>query len=199
MRVRINFDFEISPRVKRVLKIGACAGIVLGASVAYATVPNTFMDGDVLSAQKMNDNFTSLDTRVTKLEAPPVTLEQQSTSALAGTLGTPLVYTNAKITLTPGTWLIEASATVSTTNNADSVALSLYDVTGGADVPTSAGPINQGAGVGLTFPLTTSKILTVAANTDIEMKASQNGSSTINFNFTGNLTAAHRLSAVRVR
>jgi hypothetical protein len=199
MRVRINIDFEISPRVKRALKIGACAAIVLGASVAYAAVPNTFTDGDALSAQKMNDNFTSLDTRLTKLEAPPVTLEQQSTSALVGTLGAPLVYTNAKITLTPGTWLIEASTTVFTTSNGDSVALSLYDATAGADVPSSAGPINQGAGVGLSFPLTTSKIMTVAANTDIEMKASPNGSSTINFNFTGNLTAAHRLSAVRLR
>jgi hypothetical protein len=69
MRVRINIDFEVSPRVKRALKIALPALVVLGASVAYASVPNTFKDGDALSAQTMNDNFNSLDTRVAKLEA----------------------------------------------------------------------------------------------------------------------------------
>jgi hypothetical protein len=69
MRVRINIDFEVSPRVKRALRIAVPALVILGASVAYAAVPNTFKDGDALSAQTMNDNFTALDQRLAKVEA----------------------------------------------------------------------------------------------------------------------------------
>jgi hypothetical protein len=67
--MRIHIDFEISPRAKRALKVTAAAVIVLGGSAALAGVPNTFKSGDSLSAQTMNDNFTSLDTRLAKLEA----------------------------------------------------------------------------------------------------------------------------------
>jgi hypothetical protein len=74
--MRIRIEFELSPRQKRILRLGAAAFVVLGASVVYAGVPNTFKDGDTLSAQTMNDNFTSLDTRIAKLEA----LEMKLTS-----------------------------------------------------------------------------------------------------------------------
>ncbi|HEX4515208.1 MAG TPA: hypothetical protein VH054_16795 [Polyangiaceae bacterium] len=67
--MRIRVDFEVSSRAKRALKIIAAAVVVLGASVALANVPNTFKDGDPLAAQTMNDNFTSLDQRLAKLEA----------------------------------------------------------------------------------------------------------------------------------
>jgi hypothetical protein len=69
MRVQIHIDFEISPRVKRALKIGIPAAVILAGGVVYANVPNTFKDGDALSAQTMNDNFTALDTRLAKVEA----------------------------------------------------------------------------------------------------------------------------------
>ena len=67
--MRIHIDFVIPQRVKRILKIGAPLAVVLAASVVYANVPNTFKDGDLLSAQPMNDNFSSLDQRIAKLEA----------------------------------------------------------------------------------------------------------------------------------
>jgi len=67
MRVRI--DFELSPRVKRALRLGVPIAIVLIGGVALAGVPHTFSDGDVLSAQTVNDNFSSLDSRLAKLEA----------------------------------------------------------------------------------------------------------------------------------
>ena len=70
MRVKIHIDFEVPQRVKRALKIGVPVAIVLaGGGIVYANVPNTFKDGDALSAQTMNDNFTSLDTRLAKLES----------------------------------------------------------------------------------------------------------------------------------
>lgn len=68
MRVQIHIDFEVPPRVKRAMKIAAPVLVLLVGGVVYANVPNTFKDGDALSAQTMNDNFTSLDTRLSKLE-----------------------------------------------------------------------------------------------------------------------------------
>jgi hypothetical protein len=69
MRVRFNIDFELSPRVKRALRLAVPAVIVLGASAAYASVPSTFKDGDALSAQALNDDFGALDQRLAKLES----------------------------------------------------------------------------------------------------------------------------------
>jgi hypothetical protein len=68
MRVHIDFDINSSPRVKRALIVGVPIAIVLASSIVYGGVPNTFKDGDVLSAQAMNDDFASLDTRIAKLE-----------------------------------------------------------------------------------------------------------------------------------
>jgi hypothetical protein len=69
MRVRFNVDFELSPRAKRVLRFMLPVLVMLVSAVVYAGVPNTFKDGDTLSAQPMNDNFASLDQRLTKLES----------------------------------------------------------------------------------------------------------------------------------
>jgi hypothetical protein len=69
MRIRINIDHEISPRAKRVLKLAVPVCILLVGGVALAGVPHTFADGDALSAQAMNDIFSNLDTRLSKLEA----------------------------------------------------------------------------------------------------------------------------------
>jgi hypothetical protein len=67
MRVRI--EFELSPRVKRALRIAAPIAVVLLGGVALAGVPHTFNNGDPLSAQAMNDNFANLDSRLAKVES----------------------------------------------------------------------------------------------------------------------------------
>ena len=69
MRVSFHVDFELSPRVKRIIKIATPALVLLVGGVAIANVPHAFNDGDVLTAQSLNDNFTNLDTRVAALEA----------------------------------------------------------------------------------------------------------------------------------
>jgi hypothetical protein len=69
MRIRINLDFELPPRVKRALLVGIPGAILFVGSIAWAGVPTIFKDGDPLSAQTMNENFSSLDQRVAKLEA----------------------------------------------------------------------------------------------------------------------------------
>jgi hypothetical protein len=66
-------DLEIPARTKRrALLVGIPLGILLGgAGIVYATVPNIFAAGDSLSSAKINQNFSSLDTRITTLEGAP--------------------------------------------------------------------------------------------------------------------------------
>jgi hypothetical protein len=66
--MRIRIDYEMSPRAKRLLKFGLPALVLLLGGVALANVPHTLNTGDTLSAQAMNDNFTSLDSRLSTLE-----------------------------------------------------------------------------------------------------------------------------------
>jgi len=68
MRIKINVDIELSPRVKRALLIAVPAVVMVAASVAYAGVPNTFKDGDTLSAAGINDDFAALDKRLETAE-----------------------------------------------------------------------------------------------------------------------------------
>lgn len=106
----ITVDLEIPRRTKRIaLLLGIPALIIGGSAIAIAAVPNTFADGDVLSAEKMNANFTALDTRITALEQakPPAPVIQVgnkqysldgvycgSTAPVGGSIGG---YTGAKV------------------------------------------------------------------------------------------------------
>ncbi len=110
MRVNIHIDFEISPRVKRALKIIAPAAVVLAGGVVYAGVPNTFKDGDPLSAQTMNDNFTSLDTRLAKIEALSSKQTVDGGWSLGATYCGATGNTNAALTQLPGTQTSYAKA-----------------------------------------------------------------------------------------
>ena len=63
-------DLEIPKSIKRrALLVGIPLATLLAAGVALATVPHTFANGQVLNATDLNDNFTSLDARLTALEA----------------------------------------------------------------------------------------------------------------------------------
>ncbi|TMQ19685.1 MAG: hypothetical protein E6J91_05725 [Deltaproteobacteria bacterium] len=72
MKIKLYvLDLEIPHRTKRLLlAVGIPAVLLLCATaLVWAAVPNTFNSGDVLSAQKLNDNFSSLDARIASLEA----------------------------------------------------------------------------------------------------------------------------------
>lgn len=73
----IVVDLELSKRTKRWL--GGCVGALVvlgGGAIAYASVPHTWNDGDLLAAGDLNGNFSNLDNRLGTLEgkAPPPTL-----------------------------------------------------------------------------------------------------------------------------
>ena len=75
MKVKIYVvDMELSPRARRiarrVLGLGALSLIlVLGGTIAWGAVPKAWIDGDVLTAKDLNDNFNALDARAATLES----------------------------------------------------------------------------------------------------------------------------------
>jgi hypothetical protein len=70
--MRLKVDLEI-PQWTKWLAGGIAIGLALGQGAwrVYAEVPNSFKAGDTLSAQKLNDNFASLDSRASTLEQRP--------------------------------------------------------------------------------------------------------------------------------
>jgi hypothetical protein len=66
-------DLEIPARTKRrALLVGIPLGVLLGgAAIVWAGVPNVFSAGQTLSSAAINQNFSSLDTRITTLEGAP--------------------------------------------------------------------------------------------------------------------------------
>jgi hypothetical protein len=64
-------DLEIPRHTKRIMVlVGIPIAVMLGVSaVALATVPHTFNSGDVLNATDLNVDFTTLDTRLSAVEA----------------------------------------------------------------------------------------------------------------------------------
>ena len=63
-------DLEVSPRAKKwCLRAGIpLALLVGGGAIAWASPPHAFSDGQILTAQELNDNFTALDARLTVVE-----------------------------------------------------------------------------------------------------------------------------------
>lgn len=72
MKIHVEVDLGLSTRQKRIVRSGVVASVViaiLGVGVALAAPVNTFKDTDVLSADKMNQNFVDLDSRLTAVES----------------------------------------------------------------------------------------------------------------------------------
>jgi hypothetical protein len=211
MKIRILvIDPELSLRAKRLLAAAAIPALLLGGAVAYASVPKTWTAGEALKAAELNGNFSDLDSRVTAIEQKaPKHLVATSEVSESSAMSADLVYQSMALDLTPGTWLVQASATVTTTVNADGVQISLWDDTNGAELPMSRSPVattmgfvdnvtcNQGCSA---IAATTLRVVTVTANTKVRLKAHRNGGSKVwvGTPTPGALPRAHRLTAVQL-
>ncbi len=150
-------DLEIPARTKRrALMAGIPVAVLLGgAALVWAGVPNVFSAGQALSSAQINQNFSSLDARITALEgapaAPPTTVWSWEEPATGGTGAgniNPVNNQVASITFTPpaaGFALVTAhfgtvvkNDNVSTSDNDCRVGTQL-SLTGGA-VPNAALP-----------------------------------------------------------
>ncbi|HRI72145.1 MAG TPA: SUMF1/EgtB/PvdO family nonheme iron enzyme [Polyangium sp.] len=80
MKIKVVvIDVEWSSRTKRwAIRLGVPLAVLLGAAaVAYANVPHTFKDGDVLKSLDLNENFNALEQRIAALEtiSPPASVD----------------------------------------------------------------------------------------------------------------------------
>ncbi|MBK8256808.1 MAG: hypothetical protein IPK82_29565 [Polyangiaceae bacterium] len=218
MKIKLAvIDLELSTRAKRIAAAVVVQLFVLGgAAVAYANVEHTWSEGELLTAAHLNGTFEKLDERITSLEAAHVSLAASSDAIETGMLAQDLVYESISLDLTPGTWRIEGFATLSTSVSADGVQISLWNATDGVEIPMSRSPVQTTIGYGgaptcdgvsahcSLVAATTSSVVTVAANTKIQIKGHRNGSSTIWFGAsfpagTLVLPPSHRLTAVRIK
>ena len=182
------------------------------AGATLADVPNTFVAGQTLKARDLNANFAALDARIATFEAAPTHLVSTGNEVQTGAYSADLVYEGMEVTLQPGTWLVDATATLSSSVQSDAVQLGLWDQTNAVDVPDSRGAsatsaaLNGGdfcgAGSCLLTPTSASAVITVAASTTVRVKAFRNGSSTLTVgppNTAIVLAPLNRISALRLR
>lgn len=187
----VVIDLELSTRAKRIAAGVLVPVLVLaGGAIAYANVPHTWSNGDTLEAADLNGNFTSLDQRVTALEAnTPTYLTTASNVTGTAAFETDFVYQGMSLVLTPGTWLVQGFGSVMTTVNPDTVQIALWDDTNGVEIPNSRSPdVTTGAlGTGCTYEQNTcgavatmtSSVISVTANTTIRVKVFRNGASQV--------------------
>jgi len=181
----------------------AAAVVIAGAAVVYASVPHAFVTNETLTADNLNNNFAALDTRVTTLETGATAigsvLEMASDVNQTGAASADLVYASVSVTLTPGTWLVEAYASLSA-NVVEGVELGLYDTTNSADIPNARGGVMAATLANNPVALHTSKVLTVTAATTIQIKGYRNGASTLTFGYANALAGGrNRIMAVRLK
>jgi microcystin-dependent protein len=111
-------DVRFPVLLRRALVVGGILAAVLLGTVHYlhadVAVPNAFVDGDPLSAKKMNDNFDALKAGINTLAASLATL-QASASADSVPLGTVVAFAGST---PPAGWLLCDGSTVSRTQYA---------------------------------------------------------------------------------
>lgn len=180
------------------------AAMLITTAVVHADVPHAFKDGDTLSAQKLNDDFASLDGRLAALESAPqvvTVVEASSGIGQTGVYAQDLVYVAADLALPPGTWHVFGSASLYETGVDDEVALGLYDATHNVDLAGSTGAVAQ-VKVGFPTAFTTSRVIIVTSPTTVRLKAFRNGGSTVNFGNFGTWLkplAPQKLYAVKIK
>ncbi len=212
-----GFGLALGARQKRVFAAATISVAVLGAAaIGYAgPTLHTFKDGDTLSAADLNGNFSALDTRLMALEEKtPTYLVAESNETETGVLYQDLVYQSLSLDLSPGTWLVEGVASLSTTVSPDQVQISLWDDTNAVEVPQSRSPLAATTGIGgatacdgtTTFcnaaTASTKTLLKVEANTKIRLKGHRNGNSILWFGPSQPgiiLPSVHRLTAQRIK
>jgi hypothetical protein len=182
-------------RRKHVLAGAAISLVALGATaIAFAAPPHTWNDGDTLTAADLNGNLSALDTRIAALEAKaPAYLVSESTAMEHSEVGNDLVLQGASLELTPGTWLVEGFASVSTNFNPDQVQIGLWDDGKSIELPKSrsaaATTLVYAGGVTCdevtqfctSVALTTKVVVKVDTNTTIRIKGYRNGGSELWF------------------
>ena len=138
--------------------------------------PDVKKGEDGVDADGVQRNFEKIS-----LEWPAATgfLTDQDTTTRDGSLSGEVAYTEATITLTPGTWLVEAFATLLNLTATDSCCVGIWNATTNAEVTSSRGPASVATTTLCCGVVSGAVQIVVTANTDVCPYACRNGASTL--------------------
>lgn len=201
----VNNNFSVGQTVTGTVAATdlTCADCLNAADVALGAIGTSeIADGTVslvdLAANSV-DSSKIVDGSVTAADlAAPVTLQSTSSVEQTGAYTADLVYDSASVTLTQGTWMVSAHATITSTDVGEGHQIGLYDATLSADLPNTKSGVMDG-GVGVHKAMSTSGIVTVPSGTMLlKIKGYRNGGSTLRFGYPLVLDAEQRITAVRL-
>lgn len=157
------------------MRVNATIGHTICTSSSRPAAPDTgqmIYETDTLSFQVWNGTYWSQ-------VWPQQFVTASDTTTQTGAANSNFVYATATITITPGLWLVQGSATLINTVTADSAAVGLWNNSGGAEVANSRGPSSTTQTT--LSPQLMSRVvqMSVSANTDIRVLCTRNGASTI--------------------
>lgn len=115
-------------------------------------------------------------------------------------LGANLVYTAVEITITAGTWLVFAQATLSSQAAIDGKAIGIYNQTAGAYIANTTSPALDATVVNGFQAFFTYAVVSVTADTKLRIIAFRNGASQISVGYTGGgISPTQRITAIKIR
>jgi hypothetical protein len=213
-------DLDLSTRQRRFITAAVAAVACSAAAVAYAGPSfHVWKEGETLTAGDLNANFGSLADLNVKLDARVAGLETMTylTSTNdkleSGAMYADLVYQSVSLDLEPGTWRVDAFASLFTYVNPDAVQIALWDDTNSVEITGSRSPpveTNARGGPGCNgvysecslASVSTASVITVAAPTKIKIKVFRNGASQVGIGQVGPLLvlpASNRITALRLK
>ena len=157
------------------------------------TIASTLTPGDVVAALTYGNALLVLG----RVDDAPAFLTDQDTTTRDGSLSGNVIYEEATITLTPGTWLVEAHASLLNLTTADGCGVGIYNRTAAAEVSSSRGPAALHDTTVRAAVASGRVLLTVTVNTDVCPYAVRNGASTLRVSSTAGCPAG-KITAIRL-
>ena len=167
-----------------------------GADTEIASAPtiaSALTAGDVIAALTYGNALLVLG----RVDDAPAFLTDQDTTTRDGSLSGNVIYQEATITLTPGTWLVEAHASLLNLTTADACGAGIYNRTTAAEVASSRGPAALHDTTVRAEVCSGRVLMTVTANTDVCPYAVRNGASTLRVSSTAGCPAG-KITAIRL-
>lgn len=158
------------------------------------TTPETFTAGQTLTAASMN----AISGNLTELRNTPSSLNAQSNDTETGGGSADFTYSAAEVTLTPGTWIVQGGASVIMASGTDTVSVSLWNQTTGAEVSNSIGAKALSSTTSDVSMFSRLTLITVTSSTAIRVRIRRNGTSTVRASSAAGAPAAF-LNAYRVQ
>ncbi|MEY3745080.1 MAG: hypothetical protein RLZ48_758 [Actinomycetota bacterium] len=165
--------------------------------MAWTTL-GTVAPGDVLRANSGTAAYNNVIGNLGELRDTPSFLTASSTNTETGGANADFTYSAAEITLTPGTWLVQAGASLTNTATSDSASVSLWNQTAGSEVSNSTGVQSTTTTTFISGILSRVVSVTVTSNTAYRVRCKRNGASTIRAQSAAGSAAAY-LWAQRVK